>query len=166
MMDLKKIKLFAMDVDGTLTDGNIYIGNDGEAFKSFNVKDGLGIKLLMAHDIIPAIITGRTSRIVENRASELGLTEVHQGIKNKAEKLTALMRKYNLSKDEVAYIGDDMNDLSAMKTAGIRFAPADCAATLIPYIDIMLKKKSGEAPVREAIDMILDGITFEGFFDL
>lgn len=165
---LKNIKLFAMDVDGTLTDGHIYMGDNGELFKAFHVKDGLGIKLLMANDIIPAIITGRTSEIVANRAIELGMKEVHQGIKNKAAKLEELMAKYNLSPDEVAYIGDDMNDLSAVKTAGITFAPNDCAYHLREYIDFILSHDSGNAPVREAIDMILNarGITFEGFFDL
>lgn len=165
--NLDKIKLFAMDVDGTLTDGHIYMGNDGELFKSFHVKDGLGIKLLKDNGIIPAIITGRKSQIVENRCKEIGLTEFYQGVKNKAEKLLELMEKYHLAADEVAYIGDDMNDLSAIKTAGTTFAPADCAESLVPYIDILLSKPSGEAPVREAIDMILyDRYDFDGFLDL
>ena len=77
-IDLNKIKLFAMDVDGTLTDGRIYMGNDGELFKSFHVKDGLGIKLLKDFGIVPAIITGRKSDIVKNRCQELGLGEFHQ----------------------------------------------------------------------------------------
>lgn len=91
MKDLTKIKLFAMDVDGTLTDGNIYMGNDGELCKAFNVKDGLGIKLLKDSGIVPAIITGRTSKIVENRCKELHIEELYQGVKNKAATLTALM---------------------------------------------------------------------------
>lgn len=167
MKHLNKIKLFAMDVDGTLTDGNIYMGNNGEMLKAFNVKDGLGIKLLKDYGIVPAIITGRNSQIVENRCLELGLTEFHQGVKNKAAKLTELMEKYNLSKEQVAYIGDDMNDLSAIKTAGITFAPADCAESLKPFIDIILTKPAGQAPVREAVDMILrDRYDFSEFLDL
>lgn len=167
MKNLKNIKLFAMDVDGTLTDGNIYMGNDGEQFKAFNVKDGLGIKLMKDFGIIPAIITGRTSKIVENRCRELGITEFHQGVKNKAEKLHELMEKYSLSKEQTAYIGDDMNDLSAIKAAGITFAPADCAKSLMPFIDIILTKPAGQAPVREAVDMILDGeYDFTEFLDL
>ncbi len=165
MKDLKEIKLFAMDVDGTLTDGNIYMGNDGELFKAFNVKDGLGIKLLKDAGIVPAIITGRNSQIVANRCQELGLTEFHQGVKNKAEKLTEVMNKYGL--EQTAYIGDDMNDLSAIKTAGITFAPSDCAESLKPYIDILLTRPAGQAPVREAIDMILkDRYDFSEFLDL
>ncbi|MCH5266459.1 MAG: HAD-IIIA family hydrolase [Lachnospiraceae bacterium] len=164
MKDLKKIRLFAMDVDGTLTDGNIYIGNDGEAMKAFSPKDGLGLKLLMKHGIIPAIITGRTSRIVENRCQEIGITELYQGIHDKDKTLQELMKKYGLSPEETAYIGDDMNDVSAMLAAGVTFAPADCARQLLPYIDIHLTKKAGDSPVREAIDMILEGrLTMEDY---
>ena len=149
------------------TDGKIYMGNDGEMMKAFNVKDGLGIKLLKDMGIIPAIITGRTSKIVENRCKELGLTELSQGVHDKAAKLKELMDKYNLAEDEVAYIGDDMNDLSAIKTAGVTFAPADCSVSLIPYVDIILTKASGDAPVREAIDMIIDGrYNFDNFLDI
>lgn len=164
---LENIRLFAMDVDGTLTDGHIYMGNDGEMFKAFHVHDGLGIKLLKEYGIIPAIITGRTSRIVENRCREIGLEEFHQGVKNKAQKLAELMKKYQLTKEQVAYIGDDMNDLSAIKTAGVTFAPADCADSLRPFIDILLSKPSGHAPVREAVDLILkDRYDFNEFLDL
>lgn len=166
-IDLAQIKLFAMDVDGTLTDGHIYMGNDGEMFKSFHVHDGLGIKLLKHYGIVPAIITGRRSKIVKNRCREIGLTEFHQGVKNKAAKLTALMEQYKLTAEQVAYIGDDMNDLSAIKIAGVTFAPADCAESLKPYIDIVLTKPSGHAPVREAVDLILkDRYDFSEFLDL
>lgn len=146
-----------MDVDGTLTDGKIYISNEGEAMKAFSPKDGLGIKLLKKHGIIPAIITGRTSKIVENRCREIGIEVLYQGIRNKAATLQEIMQTYELHREQVAYIGDDMNDLSAMEVAGITFAPADCAKQLIPFVDILLTKKAGESPVREAIDLILDG---------
>ena len=166
-IDLKQIKLFAMDVDGTLTDGHIYMGNDGELFKAFHVHDGLGTKLLKHYGIVPAIITGRQSKIVENRCREIGLTEFHQGVKNKAAKLAELMEQYGLTAEQVAYIGDDMNDLSAVKAAGVTFAPADCAESLRPYIDIILTKPSGQAPVREAVDPILkDRYDFREFLDL
>lgn len=155
--DLSKIRLFVMDVDGTLTDGNIYISDSGEAMKAFSPKDGLGIKLLMHVGIIPIIITGRTSRIVENRCKELGITELYQGIQNKADMIRDVMKKHNATTEEVAYIGDDMNDLGAIEIAGVSFAPADCTKALAPYIDIILTKKAGESPVREAIDLILDG---------
>lgn len=155
-MDLTKIKMFIMDVDGTLTDGKIYIGNDGEAMKAFNPKDGLGIKLLLRHNIVPVIITGRISEIVLWRCQELGIEVLYQGITNKAEKVRELMKTYDLQPDEVSYIGDDLNDLGAMKVVGVTFAPADCAKQIQPYIDILLTKKAGDGPVREAIDMILE----------
>ncbi len=153
--DLSKIKLFAMDVDGTLTDGKIYISNNGEAMKAFNAKDGLGIKLLMKHDIIPVIITGRSSEIVKYRCQEIGIHVLYQGVTDKAAKLKELMKKYELQPEQVAYIGDDMNDLSAIEVAGVTFAPADCASQLVPYVDIVLTKNAGDSAVREAIDMIL-----------
>ena len=166
-INFDRIKLFAMDVDGTLTDGYIYMGNDGEMFKSFHVKDGLGIKLLKDYGIVPAIITGRNSKIVENRCLELGLDEFHQGVKNKAAKLLELMDKYHITAEQTAYIGDDMNDLSAIRTAGVTFAPADCAESLRPFIDIILTKPAGQAPVREAIDMILkERYDFNDFLDI
>ncbi len=155
--DISGIRLFAMDVDGTLTDGKIYIGPAGEAMKAFSPKDGLGIKLLIRHGIVPAIITGRTSKILEHRCGELGIRELHQNIKAKADILGMLMEKYDLKPEQTAYIGDDMNDLSAIQAAGITFAPADCAEQLKPYVDYVLTKKAGDSPVREAIDRILLG---------
>lgn len=165
--DLSKIKLFAMDVDGTLTDGKIYIGKDGEAMKAFSPKDGLGIKLLIKHGILPAIITGRTSDIVKNRCQEIGIQLLYQGITDKAAILKDIMQEYDLTNEQVAYIGDDMNDLSAIETAGVSFAPADCASQLVPHVDILLERKAGDSPVREAIDKILsDRLTREDYRDL
>lgn len=165
--ELSEIRLFAMDVDGTLTDGKIYISDSGEAMKAFSPKDGLGIKLLIKHGIIPAIITGRTSKIVENRCREIGIKVLYQGIRDKAAILKEIMNQYGLLPAQVAYIGDDMNDLSAIETAGITFAPADCAVQLVPYIDILLSRKAGESPVREAIDLILEGrLTLSDYTDL
>jgi 3-deoxy-D-manno-octulosonate 8-phosphate phosphatase (KDO 8-P phosphatase) len=166
MKDLNKIKLFAMDVDGTLTDGRIYMGNNGESMKAFNAKDGLGIKLLMSRGIIPVIITGRASDIVMNRMKEIGISEIYQNVKNKGEVMRELIKKYKLNKDQVSYIGDDMNDLSAIKEAGVTFAPADCAESLKPYIDILLTKNAGDASVREAADMIMGDFDFDGFLDI
>ncbi len=165
--DFDNIKLFAMDVDGTLTDGHIYMGNNGELLKAFHVHDGLGIKLLRDKNIIPAIITGRQSEIVKNRCLEMGITEYHQDVHDKKAKLYELMKKYDLSSDQVAFMGDDMNDLGAIELAGISFAPADCAMSLRPYVDIILTRSSGNAPVREAIDLILSAMyDFNGFTDL
>ena len=93
--DFSNIKLFAMDVDGTLTDGKIYIGNDGEVMKAFNAKDGLGIKLLIKKGIVPIIITGRRSKIVTRRCEEIGITVLYQGVRDKADILKNVMAKYD-----------------------------------------------------------------------
>lgn len=155
-MNLKNIKLLALDVDGTLTNGLIYLSENGDEIKAFNVKDGLGIKLLHQKGIIPAIITGRTSGIVERRAKELSIKDVYQGISDKDIVLKELADKYNLTMDQIAFMGDDLNDLSAIQLAGISFAPNDCAAELKPYIDIIVEHKGGDGAVRDAILMILD----------
>ena len=113
------VKLFVIDVDGTLTDGRINMGPDGELFKSFNIKDGYGInEMLPAHGIVPAIITGRTSQIVANRARELHITELYQGKHDKLDTLRALMAKYQCSRENVAYIGDDILDIVCMRECG------------------------------------------------
>ena len=109
---MKKIRLLVMDVDGTLTDGKIYMGNHGEVFKAFNIKDGYGInELLPLHSIVPVIITGRKSAITERRAEELHVTEVFQGRHDKLEALQEVMKKYGCNKENTAYIGDDTLDI-------------------------------------------------------
>ena len=95
----KKIKLFAMDVDGTMTDGRIYMGNEGELLKAFHIKDGMGIRMLRERGVVPAIITGRESEIVKNRAKELGILELHQGIEDKTAVLKKLSEKYTIEKE-------------------------------------------------------------------
>src|SRR5690606_18787811 len=112
-------------VDGTLTDGKVYIGPQGEIFKAFNIKDGLGIRLLIEKGIIPVIITGRNSEIVTTRARELGIEEVYQGVQDKLEIYRKLKKKYGVTDEEVAFIGDDLNDLPLMNVAGLSFAVAD-----------------------------------------
>lgn len=152
---LEKIKMFVMDVDGTLTDGKIYMGTRRELLKAFNIKDGLGIKLLMESGIICVIITGRKSKITLRRAKELGISEIHQGIDKKTDVLKKICKKYSISFEEIAYIGDDINDLEVMELAGVSFAPADCANQLVSHVDILLKAKGGEGAVREAVEAIL-----------
>ena len=109
-----KIKMLVMDVDGTLTDGKIYIGNQGEVMKAFNVKDGYGIAHLKDAEILPVIITGRKSSIVEQRAKELNIVELYQSVENKLECLKQIATQYQVLPEEIAYIGDDLNDLECM----------------------------------------------------
>jgi 3-deoxy-D-manno-octulosonate 8-phosphate phosphatase (KDO 8-P phosphatase) len=151
-----KIKILVMDVDGTLTDGKIYIGSDGEMLKAFNVKDGLGISKLRTNNIIPAIITGRESEILKRRSDELKIEELYQGIENKIGKLKELVERYKCNLSEVAYIGDDENDLQCMKVCGLSGCPADAVESVKEEVDIVCTKDGGQGAVREFIEYILE----------
>lgn len=150
-----KIKILVMDVDGTLTDGKIYIGSDGEMLKAFNVKDGLGISKLHSVNIVPAIITGRESEILKRRSEELKIKELYQGEENKIEKLEELVERYRCSFLEVAYIGDDENDLQCMRVCGYTGCPADAMESVKKEVDYICDKNGGEGAVREFIEKIL-----------
>ena len=146
-----------MDVDGTLTDGKIYMGNDGEVIKAFSIKDGCGIHdILIPAGITPVIITGRTSKIVENRSSEIGINEIHQGILNKIEKLLSITDDLS----SVAYIGDDINDLSCMKpvkeAGGKIGCPADAVKKVKEIADFISTKNGGDGAVREFIEWLVE----------
>lgn len=147
-----KIKLLAMDVDGTLTDGRIYIGADGEVMKAFDAKDGYGIALFIGWGGIPAIITGRQSHIVEHRCRELGITELYQNMDDKLGCLTGLIEKYGLNSRDVAYVGDDLSDLECMKYAGVSACPADAVTQVKNVADYVCKCRGGRGAVREFIE--------------
>lgn len=153
--DLGSVKLLAMDVDGVLTDGCIYYSEEGEALKRFNTKDGRAIELLRKNGIIPAILTQEKSRIVLKRAEKLKVKEVHIGVKNKLQRIKKLARRYNLSLDEIAYIGDDINDLLTLKEVGLSFAPSDALPPVKRAVQHVLSRKGGEGAIREAVDFIL-----------
>ena len=119
-MDKKGLRLLAMDVDGTLTDGSINMGSSGELFKSFDVKDGYGIRVtLPQYGIVPIIITGRTSPIVEYRARELGIEQLYQSVEDKAACLRAAAKKLGIPLEQAACMGDDLNDLPMMELCGL-----------------------------------------------
>lgn len=150
------IKYFIMDVDGTLTDGKIYMAASGELFKSFNIKDGYGIHdLLIPSGVTPIIITGRISKIVLNRCRELDIKQVYQGISNKKEKIKEITDDMSC----VAYIGDDLNDLSCMrevkKGGGIVGCPKDAVTEVKEISDFISIQKGGDGAVRDFIDWIL-----------
>ena len=151
------IKLLVMDVDGTLTDGKINMGPDGELFKSFDIKDGYAInEMLPAHGIVPAIITGRTSSIVENRARELHITELHQGKHDKLETLLQLMQKYDCKRENVAYIGDDVLDIVCMVHCGLVGCPADSCRQVKEIAHYQCSRNGGDGAVREFIEYLLE----------
>lgn len=150
------IKYLVMDVDGTLTDGKIYMGNNGEVMKAFSIKDGCGIHdILIPRGIIPVIITGRRSQIVENRCREIGISQIHQGISNKLEKLNQIISDLS----DVAYIGDDINDLPVMsaikENGGIVGCPQDAVNQVIQLVDFHAVHNGGDGAVREFIEWIV-----------
>lgn len=150
-----KVKLLAMDVDGTLTDGRIYMGPQGEAMKAFDVKDGYGIAHLRRHGIEPVIITGRESDIVRRRAEELGITELHQGVSDKLAKLREAAERFGALPEQVAYIGDDLNDLPCIRFAGTTAAPADAVEPVRNAVDYVCRSRGGRGAVREFMELLV-----------
>lgn len=153
----KKIKYLVMDVDGTLTDGKIYMGQSGEVCKAFSTKDGYGIHdIAIPAGILPVIITGRTSKIVFNRCQELGIEKVFQGVRNKIEKLQQITSDFS----SVAYIGDDLNDLSCMipikRAGGIVGCPQDAAKSVLEISDFISSYAGGYGAVRDFIEWLVD----------
>ena len=149
------IKLVLLDVDGTLTDGGIYRGNNEEELKRFNVKDGYAIVNAQKLGIEFGIITGRKSELVEIRAKELKIKYLYQGISEKIVILEEIMKKDGLSKVEIAYMGDDLNDLLIMKQVGLSGTPKDAVDEVIQVADFVSKKNGGSGAVREFIEHIL-----------
>ncbi|TWD98902.1 3-deoxy-D-manno-octulosonate 8-phosphate phosphatase (KDO 8-P phosphatase) [Neobacillus bataviensis] len=153
--DLSKIKMLVMDVDGTLTDGKIYVGDSGEVFKAFNVRDGYRLIHMDEYNIIPVIITGKKSEILSKRAIELRIEEVHQGIDDKLKVLDEVIERYQLTYENVAYIGDDVNDLDCMKVCYLKASPADAIDEVLGVVDYVCKTNGGNGAVREFIDLIV-----------
>lgn len=154
-----KIKLLILDVDGTLTDGKIYMGNNGELFKAFDIKDGCGIHdILPELGIIPVIITARSSDIVLNRCRELGITECYQGVRDKLEKMRELAEKYELEctnediYEGIAYMGDDIIDIKCMEHCGLIACPNNAVNKVKNLSDFISEFNGGDGAVREFIE--------------
>lgn len=149
-------RLLVMDVDGTLTDGKIYLSQHGEEMKAFHVRDGYGIRhILPALQIEAAVITGRQSEIVTQRARELGIQMVYQGISDKAACLRQMLKEKGLTAKETIYIGDDENDRECMRIAGFSACPADAHKRVRDAADYITAKNGGDGAVREVIDRLL-----------
>ena len=160
---MSAIKLLVMDVDGTLTDGKIYMSAQGELFKAFDIKDGCGIQdILPKAGIIPVVITARNSAIVENRCRELSIDHCYQGCRDKAEKLKEIANQVGLSSDEngvyheIAYMGDDIIDIPCMRICGVVGCPADAAKEVRKIAAFVAAKSGGNGAVREFIEWITE----------
>jgi 3-deoxy-D-manno-octulosonate 8-phosphate phosphatase (KDO 8-P phosphatase) len=152
---LGQIRLFATDVDGVLTDAGMYYSESGDEWKKFNTRDGMGIKLLQKAGLITAIVTQERTKLVARRAEKLAMPEVHQGAMDKLSVVREMAGRYRLTLDQIAYIGDDINDLETLKAVGFSAAPADGLPQVLAVVDYVCRKKGGEGAVREMIDMIL-----------
>jgi len=149
------IELIVLDVDGTLTDGTIYYSNEGEEIKGFNIKDGLMIKSWNMLGKKSAIITGRTSNIVDKRAKELDITFIRQGIKDKKAELDKILKENKIPYSKVAFIGDDMNDYSLLKRVKESYCPYDANSIIQDLVKHRLHTNGGYGCVAEMIEMIL-----------
>jgi len=151
-----KVKLLVLDVDGVLTNGQVWIGADGkESLKAFDIQDGLGIKLLEQCGIPTAIITGRNSKMVLARCEELGIKHVHMGVENKAIALDQVVKSLGLSPLDCAVMGDDWPDLQMMKNAGFRICPAQGHLAVKEFVHFVTNNTGGNSAVREVCDLIL-----------
>jgi len=151
---LAKIKLLVMDVDGTLTEGEM-VTLDGRQIKHFNVYDGLGTRLALNIGLGIAWVTGNTSEAVAERARQLGVSDVCQGAKLKSVALDELAARYGLGMDEIAYMGDDLNDLPALDRAGVAIAVANAVEEVKARADMVTKRGGGHGAVREVIEAVL-----------
>jgi 3-deoxy-D-manno-octulosonate 8-phosphate phosphatase (KDO 8-P phosphatase) len=152
----RKVKLLIMDVDGTLSDGRFFMHPDGSIMKSFDVKDGTGIIFAGLAGIKTAIITGKTSEAVRKRAKELQIDDYFEGVHDKTAPFFELLEKYNLKKEEVAYIGDDIGDAEVMGMVGFSAAVGDAHPLIKRISHYIAKRYGGRGAVRELIDFILD----------
>lgn len=148
------IEIIFLDVDGSLTDGGIYKTNSGDEFKKFDVKDGFGIQEWLRIGKKIAIITGKSSKIVENRAKELKIPYFFQGVKDKFQKAREILELENLDFLNAAAIGDDLNDMKLLNAVKISFKPADALSSV--KADITLSKNGGNGAVREMIEILVD----------
>ncbi len=152
---LKKIKLLALDVDGVLTDGSFFWGNSGEEFKRFSFYDIMGLSQAVKSGLKVCLISGENSPLVERFSKKINLTAFFTGIKNKGECLDSFMLKQGLTKEEVCFIGDDINDVSAFKACGVAIATQNATQSILEYVHYQTKRNGGDGAVREVVEIIL-----------
>ncbi|ABS06847.1 3-deoxy-manno-octulosonate-8-phosphatase KdsC [Shewanella baltica] len=151
----QKIKLLICDVDGVFSDGRIYLSNSGEELKAFHTRDGYGVRSILTSGFNLAVITGRQSKIVENRMTALGVTHIYQGVDNKFEPYEALLALYGVTPEEVAYIGDDIVDLPVMNVVGLAVSVADGHPYVRQHAHFVTTLNGGHGALRELTDLLL-----------
>lgn len=152
---MKNIRLIVLDVDGVLTDGKLFLSSSGEEMKGFHVHDGMGISLAKFVGIEVAIITGRKSMAVERRVQELNINHLQQGVKDKESALLHLASELDIDVNQMCYIGDDLNDLTAMNMVGLAACPANAIEEVKQAAEIVAERMGGNGAVREIIETIL-----------
>jgi 3-deoxy-D-manno-octulosonate 8-phosphate phosphatase (KDO 8-P phosphatase) len=150
-----KIKAIAMDVDGVLTDGGVWWGPNGEEWKRFHFADIMGLSLARKSGMVIALISGENSPLVDRLASKLGIVDVHKDCKDKASALRTFSERHGLSLQEICFIGDDVNDLSALSIVGLSACPADARPSIREHCQVVTKLAGGNGAVREVVDMLL-----------
>ena len=154
----KKIKLVITDVDGVLTDGGMYYSEKGELLKKFNTKDGMGVELLHKASIKTVFLTGENSKIVKIRAKKVNADDCHINIKQKEKIFSEICKKFNVKPLNVAYIGDDVNDLKIMSCVGLTACPSDAQKQIKLISDLKCEKEGGKGAFREFANVILDSL--------
>lgn len=151
----KKVELLIFDVDGVLTNGQLIFGSEGEVMKVFHSQDGLGITAAHRAGLKTAIITGRETEMVRRRGSELRITDVYQGSMDKVQAFEELLARYKLNPEQVAYVGDDLNDLAVMTRVGLACAVANAVSDVRARAHFITAREGGKGGVREVIELIL-----------
>lgn len=155
--DMSAIKILGLDVDGVLTDGRIIVHNDGNESKHFDSQDGLGLAILKRMGIEAVIITGRASHVVEIRAQDLGITELHQKVPDKWVVFREILAKRGLTPAEAAFAGDDLIDLPIMSRVGLAMAPANARPEILARAHFVAEARGGHGAVRQMVEFILKG---------
>lgn len=151
----KKIKVVIFDVDGVMTDGGLTIGDDGQEYKTFHSQDGLGMKLLKQSGVEMAIITGRSSKVVTQRAESTGIAHFYQGVDDKLAAFLDLIKKMNIRADEIAFVGDDVVDMPPMLRCGLAISVPDAPDSVKANVHYVTQKSGGRGAVREICELIM-----------
>ena len=153
---MNKIKLVLSDIDGVLTDGGMYYSENGDELKKFNTRDGMGVKILRERGIELALVTSEENKINIRRAKKLGIKYIFQNISNKLEHISQFIKEKKIKFDEIAFIGDDINDLELLKNVKYSFCPSDAAKEVKSVVKFQLNKKGGDGVFREMVDFLIE----------